>query len=880
MNRSLTSHRHRESRGVVWVRLSIVLGVWLFHDLPLLQGLEPIVARAWTATFCYGQSTSLFDFNDAPAADSTPLPPLEPAPQSAVPLSTGGGGRIDELVDDQADLGKVETELLCDRVLQIRNGRPRTINIELLSEPLDLTKRASSYTFTDLGASGKSKSKVSVPGLELRRVMYYEYNMLQRAADEVKMKVADLKKEGTAIAVSHPELVKQARRARWLVKEAISQHDSARQTYRRRGETWEPVRIDLDRALMNLEVSLVLQRIEQGQTVNALLVCDELHTRYRHDPRLVKCFSYLLLKPAGEALQSGQYETARTMLDDFSRRYPNSAEAKTLREQMIGQARQLVEQAKQEKDARILDRAAEVWPLLAQIDATRLALVEEHPVLRCAFPTLPQRFSPLSAHTVTERQVIALLFDRLVGWRPDQGHYLAQLSATRPRPLPRAREFQLPLTIWSDSDQGENYVTSEDVRVTVELLRKHPSYFYPKAWSRLISCTPNYEDDPFRLKLEVDVDHWQPLAFMDFPILPRRYFSSLDDANAMQQALKAFERKPVGTGPFRLHDEGPRDDRVRFIANPYFREIGHPRIREVVVSRLDSAEAIREFEAGRLHLIYDVRREHVDQMRGRNIHRLPDRSVHFLAPNYQNSALKNENLRLAIAHAIPREEILQQIFRPGQVFSSDHAPLNGPYPKQSWAYSPNAIKYQRKHAENHLRLAQSQLGGLPTLTLIYPDDNSDIGRACEEIRKKLQAPPLGLSIQLEAVEANAYLDRVVKQRRFDLAYWRHEYDDETYWFWPLLDPADIREGGANFMSFVPDQTLRELFDRLHRHKQFRTIRDQTQKTHEVMAKQAVIVPLWELNVYVAISDVVQGAQESIESGRIFEQVENWSLRNN
>ena len=877
MNRRAQSRLLERARPTLMRRLLLSIIMLLLSSSPT-QASQPMHTGVFSALLVYGQTTSLFDIDDTPTADSPTLPPLEPAPVADRPLSSGGGGMLEELVDDQEDLGKVETELLCDRVLQIRNGRPRTLNVELLGEPLNLQRREQEYLFTDLGASGKGKSKVTIPGMELRRVTYYEINMLERAANEVGMKPSELKKAGTRLEVGAPELVKRARRARWLLNEALAQHDSARQTFRRRGEIWDELRVDLDQALLNIDISLILGRIERGQTSGVLPVCDELHARHPKESRLLNCFAALLLKPAEEAFASGQHESARMNLTEFSRRYPNSSEAKALRDQMVGQARELINRARQEKNAKLLDQANEIWPQLAEIDAMRRTLIEEHPVLHCAFPTLPMRFSPLAATTTTERQIIALLFDRLVGWRPDQGHYLARLSATRPRPLPRAREFQLPMTIWSDSDVGENYLTSEDVRVTVELLRNHPSYFYPKAWSRMITCTPNYEDDPFRLKLEVEVDHWQPLSFMDFPILPRRHFPNLNDTAAVREALESFARKPVGTGPYRLHDEGPHPDHVTFVANPYFRELGSPRIRDVVESRLESAEAMREFAAGRVHLIYDLRREYVDQMRGRQVYKLPDRSVHFLAPNHQNSALKNENLRLAIAHAIPREEILQQIFRPSQAFSSDHTALNGPYPKQSWAYSPNAIQFDRKHAENHLRLAKSQLGGLPSFTLIYPDDNPDIGRACEEIRKRLQAPPLGLNVELESVEANMYHDRVVKQRRFDLAYWRHEFDDETYWLWPLLDPAEIGEGGANFMSFVPDQTLRELFDRLHRHKQFRMIREQMQKTHEVIAKQAVVVPLWELDIYVALSNAVEGAAPSFESGRVFEQVENWTLR--
>jgi len=838
-----------------------------------------LTAWFWMSTATPGQS--LFDTPDSVSPESETDDAVFDAPEFGSPTSVGsGGGVLDDLLDDGADLGEIKSEMHCDRIFQSIDDRTRWINVALLAQPLGKPNPVTEYEFIDIGSKGTSKSKVRIWGRELRIVSYYEERMLDRAAEELPFGKVELLRPGASFDLSHPDLAKRALRARWLLNEALSHHDSARQAYRRRGNAWDAQRDQLTRALLNLNLGLVQRQISQGELARALAACDQLLATNRRDGRLMKYFERLMLAPAERAFQADDFATARAGLEEFLRRFPGgSAAAEKLRNNMIAVARTLVARAQSEKDARILDQAAAVWPQLAELDAVRRTMITSYPVLHCSFPDLPGRFSPLSAQTPTERQITTLLFDRLIRWHQDQRHYDPRLAATRPRPLARGREFRLPQVVWSDSDTEPNYVTSADVRATVHLLQSHPTYHYPTAWSRRIqNVLFNVDDDPFRVAIQLDVDHWQPLAFMDFPVLPRSSFPVLNDEKQLQQAMDRFARNPVGTGPFQLHPDGPERERVRLVANPHYRKVGLPHIREVHLYQMDSATALREFAAGRLHMIYDVRPEHVDQMRGRSIEKLPDRTVHFLAPNHENRSLQNENLRLAIAHAVPREDIVAGIFRPSRQFRSDHATLNGPYPTRSWAYSPTVEDFALQHAANYLNIARTELAGLPSLKLIYPNDNPDIGRACEEIRKTLQSPKLGLTLELEAVAAEDYFDRVVNRRRFDLAYWRHDFDNETYWIWPLLDPQEIRAGGANFMGYEPDNQLLGLFQRVNEQKRFRSIRAATHATHKYIARRAIIIPLWELDVYIAISESVQGMRENLDSGNVFENVENWTIK--
>ena len=165
---------------------------------------------------------------------------------------------------------------------------------------------------------------------------------------------------------------------------------------------------------------------------------------------------------------------------------------------------------------------------------------------------------------------------------------------------------------------------------------------------------------------------------------------------------------------------------------------------------------------------------------------------------------------------------------------------------------------------------------MPKLKLAYPDRDPDIGSACDAIKRQLAA--IGLEIELVLIEPQLFYDQVVVGRKFDLAYWRHDFDDEAYWLWPLFDPQDRGKAGSNFMHVNPDPTLETLFLKVGRHKQFAKIRDATHKIHDHIAKNAIVISLWQLNPYVAVSRDLENLPQRLDPIYLFSGIESWKLK--
>jgi hypothetical protein len=738
------------------------------------------------------------------------------------------------------------------------------------------------YEFMEVPPSGKGYRLFRPQGHQIVRIRYYEEHILDRAAEETGISRGELTQVGKVFPLfSDPERAPAARKAINILRIALAEHDSAVQRRVRRGDGWAELREPLARAWLNLQMSEIRHLSQHGQIDLAIAACDRMldvpDLDLRSQLAIRDSLEQMLLDPADHAMDNEEYEEARRLLAEFSRRYPFNpgARASEVRRRLQRIAQSYAERALAEKNAKLLDKAADVWPQLAGLDEKRRQLATAYPVLHCAYAALPQRFSPLTARTLADRHAVSLMFESLVRWRQDARigpHYAAQLAARRPVPLARGRQFELPRCMWGEADDGEpDLCISEDVFWTVEMMKKIKPLGYPKAWQRLMQdVNASHSEDPFLVSIMLSSDHWQPLSLMDFKILPKASFPK----QGARQEVESFERAPVGTGPYRLHT-ARRDSEVRFVANPFYRKVGLPRIREVSFHRLDGVQSHAEFLNGNIQLILGVRPGQVVELRkqGRNVVKVPTPSVCFLAPNHRNYFLRNKNLRLALAHAIDRDAILTTCFRPGKA-AEDHAVLSGPFPAHSWAYNRSVQPFAREQAAVFMKQAMAELGQVPEFRLIYPDRDHEVGVACAEIKRQVEER-LALKININPVPPSLFYQAVIDEHSFDLAYWRHDFQDETYWIWPWFDPDDKEQGGANFMGYVADDDLRDLFHEMVIHKQFPRIREAAHDVHEHLARSAILIPLWQLDTYVAVSDQLR--YTALDPFDFYNGIENWEL---
>jgi ABC-type transport system substrate-binding protein len=484
--------------------------------------------------------------------------------------------------------------------------------------------------------------------------------------------------------------------------------------------------------------------------------------------------------------------------------------------------------------------------------------------------------SPATAVTDSEKQAVELIFESLVKPRLEPGKgqaYEPGLAIDRPRVIPLGRQFELVRDAhWSNEPDLKKTVIASDVTRTVQLLRNPESKGFSPEWADLMDNPPPITD-PFVVNLTLRQGYLDPLSLMTFKVLPAA--SNLDSPDDL-----SFARKPIGSGPYQF--QGKEGNAVVFTANPNYRRAdkpGLPQIREIRFAH--SENPAHDFADGKLHLLLDLPTDKISQLKslkGVTIQTLPNRRIYFLAVNHRSRLLQNEDLRRAIAHAIDRTKILNDVFR-GELkgeATPPHRALNGPYPPGSWACKSNlpADPFDPALAKVLAGKVKSVSTRLK-LSLKFPNDDPNVKPACEAIRD--QVAGIGLQLELESKPPRQLHDEVELGHDFELAYYHYDYPTEAYWLWPLFNPnaKALDRGGKNFLGYQNDGQLESLFIKSMAYRDFHEVQGRTQEIHAYLYQKMPLIPLWQLDTHLAIHDDLKPVR--LDPLLVFTDAEQWKL---
>jgi ABC-type transport system substrate-binding protein len=303
-------------------------------------------------------------------------------------------------------------------------------------------------------------------------------------------------------------------------------------------------------------------------------------------------------------------------------------------------------------------------------------------------------------------------------------------------------------------------------------------------------------------------------------------------------------------------------------------KLNMPRIREVYMALANSATAVAEFKKGAFDvLLPNVVRSlpgGVDALRKEGINvvgPLPSRRIYFLAINLRKPVFESRDVRLAMAHAIQRGDILKNAF--GGV--DGDKPLRGPYPTGSWACDPkdtkeldNAVLAKQIIAQGD---AKKKLKDAGPLNLVYPQGDKAVEEAMKAIAEQLTT--LGAQIQLQPADAHDLRDKVEGKSGYDLAYYYYDFPSEAYWLWPLFHPDGWIFGSGKTNDEMLESRCRFAMGR----RDPVELQKLTYDIHNQLKKEMWIIPLWQLGSYVALKEDIQ--TPPLDPLRVLADVGNW-----
>jgi peptide/nickel transport system substrate-binding protein len=723
-----------------------------------------------------------------------------------------------------------------------------------------------------------------------RSVQGFEQVVLARVNEFLKLDL-DKKPADDREHLSRLEMLQEAEKA---ILAGIVYHRSESQKGNREERVWGSAGRDLERRLVDIQVQrlrILTEAKDWSKAYEVALVLADSYTSKESTSQNKSGIQVeilnLLAMQANDAAKDKRFSGPRHRLLQLQEQFPKSAELEPFREELRRHGTELLEQARElfnkkdpEKARAKLISVQEIDPKLAGLRDLTLELNKEHPVLVVGVRSLPTNLSPALAVTDSERQGLELIFEslvRLVVRQPSVDKYERYepgLTSDMPKTAPLSRCFQLSHdALW---DNGEP-VRAAEVKKTIQLMSSPGWASRDIEWSKLMANSPQIEDDAFQIKLTMPHGYMDPLALMDFKVLPE---------SLQSMTFEAFARQPKGSGPFHFKGRLVGEDKVEravFTANQYYgaraNRDGLPKIREIHMVK--SEDPAHDFREEKLGLLLDPPSAKFKELQSAGIdgvvtfHTLRNRRIYFLALNHRNSVFQNEAFRRGLANAIQREAILNQCFRK-DLGNSTHRALNGPYPPGSWAFKPDLKAYDTISAKALLEQAKGARAAKITLTLKYPDEDPAVAEACQLIKTQIEDADPSLTIEPMPRTPQQLHREVEIDHDYQLAYYSHDYPSAAFWLWPLFQLDGVHD---NFLGYKNDGDLEGLLRKLMGHRDFTQFQKLAYQVHQHIFDKVPFVPLWQLDTHLVVRRNLQipGGPVGVDPLAVFQDAESWVL---
>ncbi|HWI60860.1 MAG TPA: peptide-binding protein [Symbiobacteriaceae bacterium] len=312
-------------------------------------------------------------------------------------------------------------------------------------------------------------------------------------------------------------------------------------------------------------------------------------------------------------------------------------------------------------------------------------------------------------------------------------------------------------------------MTAEDVAYTFNAI-KDKGYTGPRSGD--FAALEKVEViDPATVKFTLKEPFAPFLSNLTYGILPKHVFGSKPVAEMKDNPAN---RKPVGTGPYKLGEWVPgqyltlvRND-AYYAEGPYIPEMVQKFVQDgnVATAKLEAGE----FDIGAIPPT-SVKRFQEKQSSVFNFFPYQGTGFEYLAFNLTNPGLKDKAVRQAIAYAVDRQTVVNDILE-GQGIV-----LNAPVPPASWAYAEAPIKYPFDKAKAVKTLEDAGYtkgadgvyakgGQRLSFTIITNTGSSVRESECLFIQKALK--DIGIEIKFNLVELATFQGKVMPTGAFDM----------------------------------------------------------------------------------------------------------------
>lgn len=397
----------------------------------------------------------------------------------------------------------------------------------------------------------------------------------------------------------------------------------------------------------------------------------------------------------------------------------------------------------------------------------------------------PNTLNPYFSDLIATAEVGSLIFSGLITmndkgeWTPDLASAVPSVSNGGISPDGLTITYHLrPGVSWHD---GASF-TSEDVKFTWEfIMNRRANVVSREGYNKIASIdTPNPQTVVVRFR-----EYYAPALTLFPVVLPKHLLGAAEDPNKA-----AFNRNPVGTGPFRFK-EWRLAEAIVVEANPnYYR--GKPKLDSIVYKIMPETNILlTQLKNGEVDIISNVNFSQLEQVKAIDHVRTlitPNMVWEHMDFNLDNELFQDIRVRQAIGLAIDRQSIVNSALK------NAASPAVGDQPPITWAYNP-ALKPAPRNV-NGAKDLLNQAGWKQGTDGIYAKNGRRLSfelltTANNKIRENVaqiiaqQLKEIGVEVLVHPIEPTAFFGDVLKNRRFEAAMyaWVAGPDPDNFTLW-------------------------------------------------------------------------------------------------
>jgi peptide/nickel transport system substrate-binding protein len=403
--------------------------------------------------------------------------------------------------------------------------------------------------------------------------------------------------------------------------------------------------------------------------------------------------------------------------------------------------------------------------------------------------------NPILAQDSASSEINSFVFNGLIKYDRNLQNFVGELAESW-----KVKEGQEPVitfflrkgVLWHD---GKEF-TAYDVKFTYDKIMDEKTNTVRRSSYELVKKAEAL--DPYTFRVTYRQPFSPGLESWSMGIIPKHLLEK-EDINTT-----SFNRKPIGTGPFRFV-EWVTDEKIVVEANPQYFE-KRPNL-DRIIYRIIPETALSEMEILTQGIDYSgiypyqfSRMSHVPFLQAFS---QPSLGYTYIGYNLKNILFQDKRVRLALTYAINREEIVQYVlYGLGTV-------ATGPFPNHLWYANPHVkpIPYDPQKARQLL----AEVGwrdtngdgildkeGRPFRFTLITNSGNDTRRDVAVLVQR-QLREIGIDVTLELYEWSVFLKDFINAKHFDACIlgWGLSVDPDAYEIWH----SSQIEKGFNFVSY-------------------------------------------------------------------------------